>query len=102
MAEWLLLALMVALAWFWQDSISKREVAVRIGQQLAQRCQLQFLDETVACSDIGFARDSNGRMQLLRTYTFDVSIQGMERMACHLKLRGEQLVAWHIPPYVTH
>lgn len=101
MAEWSLLAIIVAGAWFWMDSVSKREIALKIGRQLAERCQLQFLDETVACSHTGFARDSNGRMQLQRTYTFDVSSHGIERMACHLQLRGGQLVAWHIPPYAA-
>lgn len=101
MAEWALLTLLIAGAWFWIDSIDKRETALKIGRQLAERCHLQFLDETVACSRVGFARDSNGRMQFHRTYTFDVSSQGLERMACHLQLRGSQLVAWHIPPYVT-
>lgn len=101
MAEWALLTILVGGAWFWMDSIAKRETALNIGRQLAERCHLQFLDETVACSRVGFARDSNGRMQLHRTYTFDVSSQGLERMACHLQLRGNQLVAWHIPPYAT-
>lgn len=101
MAEWLLLALLVALTWFWMDSVSKRETAVRIGQQLAQRCQLQFLDETVACARLGFARDGNGRVQLQRTYTFEVASHGSDRMACHLQLLGGQLVAWHIPPYAA-
>lgn len=101
MAEWGLLAILMAGAWYWIDTISKREIALKIGRQLAERCHLQFLDETVACARVGFARDGNGRMQLQRTYTFDVSSQGVERMACHLQLRGGQLVAWHIPPYVT-
>jgi len=101
MAEWSLLAIVISGAWFWMDSIAKREIALKIGSQLAERCQLQFLDETVACSHIGFARDSNGRMQIQRTYTFDVSSRGIERMACHLQLRGKQLVSWHIPPYLT-
>lgn len=101
MAEWSLLAIVITGAWFWMDSIAKREIALNIGRQLSERCRLQFLDETVACSHIRFARDGNGRMQLQRTYTFDVSSHGSERMACHLQLRGKQLVAWHIPPYVT-
>jgi hypothetical protein len=101
MAEWLLLAILIAGAWFWMDSVAKREVALKVGRQLAERWHLQFLDETVACSRVGFARDSNGRMQIQRTYTFDVSSQGVERMACHLQLRGELLINWHIPPYAV-
>lgn len=99
MAETMLLVLLLALAWFWMDSIAKREIAIKTGRELAERCHLQFLDETVACSRLGFARDSNGRMQLQRTYTFDVSSRGVERMAAHLQLRGGRLVDWHIPPY---
>lgn len=101
MTEWALLLLLLALIWFWLDTLSKRDIAMRIGQQLAERCQLQFLDETVACAHIRFSRDGQGRMQLQRTYTFDVSNRGVERMACQLQLRGKQLIAWHIPPYAT-
>ncbi len=101
MTEWCLLLLVLALAWFWMDSIAKREVAVRMGQQLAQRCQLQFLDETVACIQTGFARDGLGRLQLKRTYRFEVTRAGSERLACHLVLRGKELVAWHIPPHLA-
>lgn len=99
MAEWVLLGVIAALVWFWFDSIGKREIAVRVGHQLAARCQLQFLDESVACTRLGFGRDSNGHLQLERTYHFDVSSRGVERMACQLQLRGSQLIAWHIPPY---
>lgn len=99
MAEWGLLGIMIALVWFWLDSVSKREIAIRLGQQLAARCQLQFLDESVACERLAFGRDSDGHLQIERTYHFDVSHQGVERMACQLQLRGKQLIAWHIPPY---
>lgn len=99
MAEWLLLLILIAAGLFWMDTVAKREIALRIGQQLAERCQLQFLDETVACARLRLARDGNGRMQIQRTYTFDVSSKGFERMPCHLQLRGSQLVDWHIPPY---
>lgn len=101
MAEWLLLAILIAGGWYWMDAVAKREIALRIGQQLAQRCQLQFLDETVACARLRLARDGNGRMQLHRTYTFDVTHHGVERMAGYLQLRGKELVAWHIPPHST-
>ena len=45
------ISLMIALAsgvWFWFDSIAARETAVRLGRDLAERCGLQMLDETVA------------------------------------------------------
>ncbi len=100
MLESLLLALLLLAAWFWLDSISKREIAIGFGRELANRCNLQLLDETVACNMIRFGRDSRGHAQLQRFYEFEVSANGADRLQCNLQLLGKQLQAWHIPPYV--
>lgn len=99
MLELLLLALLLFAAWFWLDSIAKRELAIHFGHQLANRCNLQLLDETVACNRIRIGRDSRGHAQLQRLYAFEVSASGAERMQCNLQLLGKQLQTWHIPPY---
>jgi hypothetical protein len=99
MFETLLLALLLLAAWFWLDSISKREIAIQHGRDLAGHCNLQLLDETVACNRLRVARDSRGHVQLLRMYEFDVSANGADRMQCNLQLLGKQLQTWHIPPY---
>ena len=100
MFELLLLAIMLFVAWFWQDSIAKREIAVSLGRELAQRYQLQLLDETVACHKVRLGRDNRGQAQLVRVYAFEVTANGAERMQCNLQLLGKQLQNWHIPPYV--
>ena len=100
MFETILLVLIILAAWFWLDSIAKREIAIDFGRELANRCSLQLLDETVACNMIRLGRDSRGHAQLLRFYEFEVSASGAERMQCNLQLLGKQLQAWHIPPYV--
>jgi len=100
MFETILLALIILAAWFWLDSIAKREIAINFGRELANRCNLQLLDETVACNMIRLGRDSRGHAQLLRFYEFEVSASGAERMQCNLQLLGKQLQAWHIPPYI--
>ncbi len=100
MFETLLLILLLLLAWFWFDSVTKREVAIRIGRELATRCHLQLLDETVACIKIGMARNSNGQIQLTRFYEFEVSADGHTRLMCNLQLLGNHLQDWHIPPYL--
>jgi hypothetical protein len=100
MFETLLLILLIIAAWFWQDSIAKREIAIQFGHELANRCQLQLLDETVACNMIRLGRDSRGHAQLLRLYEFEVSANGTDRMQCNLQLLGKQLQSWHIPPYI--
>jgi Protein of unknown function (DUF3301) len=100
MYEIALLALLIAGAWYWLDSIAKREIAVNIGRELAGRFSLQLLDETVSCNKIGLARDSHGHAQLVRDYVFEVSANGTERMPCRLQLLGKHVRDWHIPPYV--
>jgi hypothetical protein len=94
-----LLFLLIFAAWLWFDSITARETAVITGQDLAKRCSLQLLDETVACAKLRLGRNSRGRVQLLRTYHFEVSANGSDRLSCHLVLLGNQLQSWHIPAY---
>jgi len=100
MLESLLLALLILAAWFWLDTISKREIAIGYGRELASRCNLQLLDETVACNMIRLGRDSRGHAQIARLYEFEVSANGADRMQCNLQLLGKQLQTWHIPPYI--
>lgn len=87
-------------AWFWSDSIAARELAILTGRDLADRCSLQLLDETVACSRIRLGRNSKGQVQIVRSYDFEVSANGADRLECNLVLLGRQLQSWHIPPYL--
>lgn len=97
--EIILLGLLIGAAWFWLNSLDKRERAILLGRELANRYNLQLLDETVACSQLWLARNSRGHVQLLRTYQFEITANGAERLQCHLVLLGNQLLSWDIPPY---
>jgi hypothetical protein len=98
--EIFLFGMMIIAAWFWSDSISVRELAIVTGRDLADRCHLQLLDETVACCRLRLGRNNRGQVQLLRSYEFEVSANGSDRMECNLVLLGRQLQSWHIPPYL--
>ncbi len=98
--ELVLLVILIAMAWFWIDSLDKRERAILLGRELAERLGLQLLDESVACSRLWLGRNRRGHVQFLRTYEFDVSANGHDRLHCHLMLLGSQLGSWHIPPYL--
>lgn len=99
MLETGLLLAAIGLAWFWLDSVQAREIAVAAGSQAAQRCGLQFLDETVALARLRAARDGEGRLRLLRTYGFEVSDTGADRLPCSITLLGKHVEAIDIPPY---
>lgn len=98
--ELLLIIILAIFTWFWVDSLDKRERAIALGHELASKLNLQLLDETVVCAKIRLGRNRKGHVQLLRTYEFDVSPNGSDRLHCHLILLGSHLSSWHIPPYL--
>lgn len=98
--ELILIFILLMLGWFWIDSLDKRERAIALGTELAARLNLQMLDETVVCSRLRLGRNRKGHVQLLRTYEFDVSASGDDRLHSNLTLLGNHLSAWHIPPYL--
>lgn len=94
----LLIAAVIA-AWFWLDSLHARDIAVEAGRQAADKYGLQLLDETVAFAKLWAARDANGRLRFQRTYHFEVSDTGMNRLACRIILLGKHVEALYIPPH---
>jgi len=88
-SEWLLLAGLAALAWFWWDSLQKRELAVRAARAVCERAGVQFLDDSVALSKMKLQRDSNQRARIYREFSFDYSSVGDDRQAGRVYLLGE-------------
>lgn len=97
-----LLVILAILAWFWLDGIKAREIAVKAGQDAAEKFGLQFLDETVGMIKLRAGRDGAGRMQLKRTYEFEVSDTGIERLECSVTLLGKRVEAIDIPPHLDN
>lgn len=97
--ETVLLLLTIVGAWFWLGSLRVRELAIAAGRQAAEQYGLQFLDETVAFSRLWLARDASGRMRFQRTYAFEVSDTGSDRLQCSLTMLGGHIERLNIPPY---
>jgi len=92
-SEWLLLASLAALAWFWWDSLQKRELAVRAARAVCERAGVQFLDDSVALSKMKLQRDSNQRARVYREFSFDYSSVGDDRQAGRVYLLGEIILS---------
>ncbi len=97
--ETALLIAAIAMAWFWLDSLHARDIAVEAGKRAAEQYGLQFLDETVASSKLWAARDENGHMRLQRTYRFEVSDTGADRLPCSVILLGKKVDKLDMPAY---
>jgi len=99
MWEGLAIALIVAGAFAWADSLRARERALRAGRSACQRYNLQFLDDTVAFARLRLARDADGQLKIARTYTFEFSDTGNNRRHGAIVMLGGELLDLHLEPY---
>ena len=90
MSTFVIILLLVALAWFWLDSSRARELAVGICKQASEKYGVQFLDESVALKSLGLRWPTEG-IRFRRVYSFDFSRDGVERLNGNLALVGINL-----------
>ena len=99
MLELSTLLILAALVWLWFDSMRARERALALGKRACARDGLMFLDETVECIALGFARDADGRMALRRTYGFEFSDTGNNRRSGSIVMLGGEVESLYTEPY---
>jgi hypothetical protein len=90
--EGLLLILLAALAWFWWDSLQKREIALTTARLACERAGVQFLDGSVALRKLKLRRDEMQRARFYREFVFEYSTQGDDRQAGWVWLLGARVV----------
>jgi hypothetical protein len=99
MWELLALALVLAGAYLWVDSLRAREHAIAAGRAACKRYDVQLLDETVSFTRLRLARDDEGRLRLRRTYTFEFSDTGNNRRNGAIVMLGARLEDLQLEPY---
>jgi hypothetical protein len=97
--ETVLLLTTILAAWFWLDSLQARDIAMTAGRAATERYHLQLLDDTVAIARLRPVRDEMGRLRLQRTYHFEVSDTGDNRLQCSITLLGKRVEHLDIPPH---
>lgn len=85
-----------ALAWLWYDSLKAREAAVRAARAACATEGLMLLDDTVAIANLKPARDEDGRLRLQRTYDFEYSDTGDNRLKGSVVLRGHRVMLLNV------
>ena len=100
MLEMSTLFFLAALVWLWFDSMRARERALLLGKGACERDGLMFLDETVECVGLGFARDADGRLALRRTYSFEFSDTGNNRRNGSVVMLGSEVESFYTEPYL--
>lgn len=79
LVESVVILLLIALCWFWWDSLMAKEQAGKFALRACEGAKVQLLDQTVALKKIGMKRKPNGHIGLLRSYGFEFSSTGVER-----------------------
>ncbi len=85
------LLLIGALTLLWSASTVASEYARRAGRAACERAGVQLLDQTVMLTKMSLRRDSQGRLRILRRYSFDYSREGSDRARGTLALLGTEL-----------
>ena len=92
-----IITLIIGTVWFVIDSLRASEIANNLCRQICEAQDLQFLDQTVSLKRIRPYWGSEG-IRLRRTYQFDCSRDGVERLTGCLILAGNRLEISILPP----
>lgn len=87
----LLLALALAVV-FWFQSTGAREQARATCKAICRRLGVQLLDDTVGLHRLRPGRNEQGRLCLVRDYSFEYSPDGGARFPGLIRLRGGRMV----------
>ena len=99
MGEIAFIAALAAAAWFWYDSMRAREAAVALGKKICGSEGVQFLDDTVALAVLRVARNGKGHAAIRRTYRFEFSAVGTDRLSGSIVMLGNQMELFNLDPH---
>jgi hypothetical protein len=97
MIELAALLLFLVAGWFWLDSLRARDVALDGARRACEAEGVQLLDWTVALRRIRLGRDEEGRRGFQRTYEFELSDTGNNRIGGSITVLGRQLLSLNLP-----
>jgi hypothetical protein len=95
----LFILLLAALAGFWLDSLRALETARNAGKRACNSAGVQFLDDTVTVTSLKLRRNTLGHMKIRRTYRFEFSDTGDNRLEGTLVLLGARVESVEMEPF---
>jgi hypothetical protein len=81
-----------AIALYFAEALKAREAAVVAARRACEREGLLFLDDSVAQRRMRISRDRQGRLGLERTFAFEYSDTGNNRLPGWIVANGQQIV----------
>lgn len=90
------LLVLVALGWFWLNSVKARDAALVACRRACDAEGLQFLDDTVSAARIRLERDDDGVVRFRRVYSFEYSDSGDNRRPGSIVLLGDRVIMLNV------
>lgn len=99
MFELFVVVILLGGAWLWLENQGVREQAISIAKDFCVKENVQFLDGAMALVRMRLQRNTQGRMAIARTYQFEFSDTGDNRLKGAIMMLGRKLETLHLQPY---
>lgn len=99
MTEFVVLIILLGLGWLWLENQGVRDQAIAIAKDFCTKENVQFLDDAMAPVKISFKRNERGHLAIVRTYQFEFSDTGDNRLKGTIIMLGKKLETLHLQPY---
>lgn len=99
MIEMGFVGLLLGMGWLWYENQGVRDRAISIAKDFCAKENVQFLDEAMAAVRYRLRRDARGHLAIARTYRFEFSDTGDNRLQGTIIMLGKQLETLHLQPY---
>lgn len=84
---------------YWTHAQKVKEIALRATEDYCLAMEVQMLDAYIALSKLSFERDTQGKMQIRRLFTFEFSSTGYERYSGKITMLGNKVKTIVMDPY---
>lgn len=91
MHEILLAPVLLAMIWYWWETMQCKESARRAGRAACDKANVQFLDDTVEQKKVWLRRNDVGRLQFCRIFFFEFSSDGAQRYQGRIVMLGSHV-----------
>ncbi len=88
-----------AVVWYWWDSVSARDSALRAVREACRQAEVQLLDHALSKERMRPVRDDRGKLCMLRVYAFEFTSDGSRRNRGIIAVLGRRVLEIHMEPY---
>lgn len=90
--ESLAIVTLLAMGWFWIDSLAARDIAIAAARTACAEDSKQFLDDSISVKHLRLLRNNDGKLCIGRTYAFEFSETSDDRRLGSVALLGREVI----------